>query len=96
MESVKSCIYANQVDPKFWTEAIDNIVYTLNRTCSQLLPGITPYEAYYGDTPSVAYMRPFGCLCFIHVLDETQKKLDPKSRPEIFFGYADGSKGYRV
>jgi hypothetical protein len=36
MEAIRSCIFHNQVDPKLWAEAVDNIVYALNRTCFKI------------------------------------------------------------
>jgi hypothetical protein len=33
MEVVRSCIYSNNVDLKFWAKAMEIVVYTLNMTC---------------------------------------------------------------
>lgn len=96
MEAVKSCIHFAQVEDAFWAEAVDTIVYTLNRTCSRLLIHTTPFEAYTGLKPSVAHMRPFGCHVFIHIPKKIRKKLDPTSRAGFFLGYSDATKGYRV
>jgi hypothetical protein len=96
MEAVRSCIFHSKVDSRFWAEAVDNVVYTLNRTCSRLLLDTTPFEAYTRHKPSVAHMRPFGCKVFTHIPKELRKKLSPKSREGIFLGYADTTKGYRI
>lgn len=96
MEGVRSCLHHSRLSFKFWAEAVSYIVYTLNRTSTRLLDDFTPYEAWTDQIPSVSHMRPFGCLCYIHVPDALRKKLDPKSRRGLFMGYADNSKAYRV
>jgi hypothetical protein len=96
MEAICSCIFHNQVDPKFWAEAMDNIVYSLNRTCSRNQHDIAPFEAYTGHKPSLSHMKLFGCPVFIHIPKDQRKKLSPKAKVRIFFGYADNTKGYRI
>lgn len=34
VEAIRSSIYHSHLDLALWAEAVDNIVYTLNRTCS--------------------------------------------------------------
>ena len=53
------------------------------------------YEAWYGRAPAVAHLRVFDCLCFVKELNQV-RKLDDRSRPGMFLGYADGAKAYRV
>jgi len=53
------------------------------------------YEAWYGRAPAVAHLCVFDCLCFIKELNQV-RKLDDRSRPGMFFGYADGAKAYHV
>jgi hypothetical protein len=77
-------------------KAIDNVVYTLNKTCFRILSDITPFEAYIGYKPSLFHMRPFGCSVFTHVPKDLHKKLSLKSKPGIFLGYEDNTKDYRI
>jgi len=70
-------------------------VHLLNRSPTLSLQGKTPYEAWYGRAPAVAHLRVFGCLCFAKELNQVCK-LDDRSRPGVFLGYADGAKAYRV
>jgi hypothetical protein len=53
------------------------------------------YEAWYGRAPAVAHLRVFDCLCFVKELNQV-RKLDDRSRPGMFLGYADGAKAYRI
>jgi len=43
----------------------------------------------------VAHLRVFGCLCFAKELNQV-RKLDDRSRPGVFLGYAEGAKAYCV
>jgi hypothetical protein len=43
----------------------------------------------------VAHLRTFGYLTFTKDLTQL-KKLDDRSHPRVFIGYADGTKAYRV
>jgi hypothetical protein len=45
--------------------------------------------------PQVKHLRTFGCVAYIKDLSHL-KKLDDRSCPGIFIGYADGAKAYRV
>jgi hypothetical protein len=39
--------------------------------------------------------RVFGCQAYVHILNEEQSKLDPKSRQCVFLRYGKGVKGYK-
>ena len=43
----------------------------------------------------VSYLHIFGCLAFIKELNHIGK-LDDRSSPGVFIGYAEGAKAYRV
>jgi hypothetical protein len=79
----------------FWGEAVVTGVYILNRSSTKTLNGRTSYEAWHGRKPLVFHLRIFGCLPFGKELDHIGK-LDDKSTPGVFIGYANGSKDYRI
>ena len=37
----------------------------------------------------------FGCIAYVHVLDEVRSKLDPKAEKCVLVGYSEEQKGYR-
>jgi hypothetical protein len=37
----------------------------------------------------------FGCIAYVHVLDEKRSKLDQKAKKCIFIGYSLKQKGYK-
>ncbi|WVZ87756.1 hypothetical protein U9M48_034345 [Paspalum notatum var. saurae] len=79
----------------FWGEAVATAVYILNRSPTKALNGKTPYEAWHGRKPAVSHLRVFGCLAFVKELGHIGK-LDDRSTPGVFIGYAEGSKAYRI
>jgi hypothetical protein len=79
----------------FWGEAVVTTVYILNRSLTKALNGRTPYEAWNGRKPVVSQLRVFGCLAFSKEVGHIDK-LDDRSTPEVFIGYAKGSKAYRI
>jgi hypothetical protein len=79
----------------FWGEVVVTAVYILNRSPTKALNGMTPYEAWHGRKPTVSHLRVFGCLAFIKELGHIGK-LDDRSTPGVFIGYAEGSKAYHI
>ena len=77
---------------RFWGEAVVTAVHLLNRAPTKALQGMTPYEAWHGKVPQVKHLRTFGCVAYTKDLSHL-KKLDDRSCPGIFIGYADGEIG---
>lgn len=67
----------------YWAEAIQTVVYILNRIHTRSLYNINPYESWLGKNPSVKHFKVFGCLAYVHVNDENRKNIDGKS--EVYF-----------
>nr|GEU50301.1 ribonuclease H-like domain-containing protein [Tanacetum cinerariifolium] len=56
----------------------------------------TPYELFPGRTPSLSFMRPFGCpVTILNTLDHLGK-FDGKANEEFFIGYSVNSNAFRV
>jgi hypothetical protein len=79
----------------FWGEAVVTAVYILNRSPTKALNSRTSYEACHRRKPAVSHLRVFGCLAFAKELGHIGK-LDDRSTPGVFIGYAEGSKAYRI
>jgi transposase InsO family protein len=79
----------------FWGEAVVTAVYILNRSLTKALNGRTPYEAWHGRKPAISHLRVFGCLAFAKEVGHIGR-LDDRSTPGVFIGYAEGSKAYRI
>jgi hypothetical protein len=79
----------------YWGEAVMTDVHLLNRSPTSALDGKMSYEAWHGRKPAVSYLRVFGCLSFVKELNNIGK-LDDRSTPAVFIGYAEGAKAYSV
>jgi hypothetical protein len=67
----------------------------LNRDHLRINSDKTPYELWFGRTPSVKYFKVFESKCYIKRLDESLGKFDARSNEGIFLGYASNKKAYR-
>jgi len=63
----------------FWAEAVTTIVYIMNRTPTIVVHGMTLEETFTCKKPNVSHLVVFGCIAYVHVLDEKRSKLDPKA-----------------
>ncbi|OIT30751.1 retrovirus-related pol polyprotein from transposon tnt 1-94 [Nicotiana attenuata] len=73
---------------KYATYVINRMPLSPNKTKS-------PYELMFGEKPSVKHLRVFGSICYVHIPDYHQSKLDAKARKCIFVGYNKRKKGWR-
>jgi hypothetical protein len=79
----------------FWGETVVTAIYILNHSPTKALNGRTSYEAWHGRKPTVSHIWVFGCLAFGKELGHIGK-LDDRSTPGVFIGYANGSKAYHI
>ena len=71
--------------PKFyWAEAIRTVVYIQNRIRDK----VSAHELYFGRKLKLRHLRIFGSIAYVHVPDEKQTKLDPKSEKCILVNYS--------
>jgi hypothetical protein len=70
-------------------------VYILNCSPTKALNDRMPYKAWHGRKPAVSHLRVFNYLAFGMELGHIGK-LDDRSTPVVFIGYAEGSKAYRI
>jgi len=89
-------LFEKDLPKKFWAEAVNTAVFLLNRLSRRVLQNKTPYEAWHGYKPSLQNLKIFGCLCFTYVPRVRRDKLDKKVEADIFVGYNNVTKGYRV
>jgi hypothetical protein len=81
---------------RYWGEAVSTAVFLLNRAPTKSLNGKTPYEAWTGKKPYVSFLHTFGCLAYAKIVKPGVSKLEDRSRPLVFIGYASGTKAYRL
>ena len=86
-------LFENDVPKTFWREVVNIVVNTLNRVQIRKDMDKTPYELWFGHSPSIKYFRIFGRKCYIKK-DDDIGKFDPKSNEGMFLGYSLKSKAY--
>ncbi|MCO5567720.1 hypothetical protein L7F22_021414 [Adiantum nelumboides] len=79
----------------FWVETVNTSVYIMNRTPIVAVLGVTPEEKHSGRKLDLSHLKVFGCIAYVHILDELHTKLDPKAKKCIFVDYLVEQKGYK-
>jgi hypothetical protein len=95
IEIARAMLNEKNLPNYFWVKAVVTIVYIMNRTPTMAIRGMTPEEKFTGKKPNLSHFIVFGCIAYVHVLDEKRSKLDPKVDKCIFIGYSLEQKGYR-
>nr|GEU94457.1 ribonuclease H-like domain-containing protein [Tanacetum cinerariifolium] len=86
----------NLVDHKVKAEAINTVCYVQNRVLVVKPHNKTPYELFHGTTPTLSFMRQFGCPVTILNTKDPLRKFDGKADECFFVGYSWNSKAFRV
>ena len=75
----------------YWAEAVECLVYLMNRTTIATVHNKTPEEVYIDIVPDLSHLKVFGCEAVCHVLKHPRDKLEPKSKKCVFLGYGNPS-----
>ena len=51
----------------------------MNRNPTAAIQDVTLEDKHTGKKQDVSHLKVFGCISYIHVLDELRTKLDPKT-----------------
>nr|GEW38380.1 retrovirus-related Pol polyprotein from transposon TNT 1-94 [Tanacetum cinerariifolium] len=80
----------------FWAEAVNIGCYVQNRVLVVKPHNTIPYELFHGRTPTLSFMRLFGCPVTILNTKNHLGKFDGKADEGFFVGYSLNSKAFRV
>jgi len=58
----------------YWVKAGTTVVYIMNRTPTMAVHGMTLKEKFTSKKPYVSHLRMFGCIAYVHVLDDKKSK----------------------
>ncbi|GJY94132.1 putative ribonuclease H-like domain-containing protein [Tanacetum coccineum] len=96
IEAARTMLADSKLPTTFWAEAVNTACYVQNRVLVVKPHNKTPYELFRGRTPSLSFMKPFGChVTILNSLDHLGK-FDGKSDDGFFVGYSLNSKAFRV
>ncbi|GJX80725.1 putative ribonuclease H-like domain-containing protein [Tanacetum coccineum] len=96
IEAARTMLANSLLPIPFWAEVVNTACYVLNRVLVTKPQNKTPYELLIGNSPSISFMKPFGCpLTILNTLDSLGK-FDGKSDEGYLLGYFTTSKAFRV
>nr|GEU99943.1 hypothetical protein [Tanacetum cinerariifolium] len=96
IEAAKTMLANSLLPIPFWAKAVNTACYVQNRVLVTKPHNKTPYELLIGRTPSIGFMRPFGCpVTILNTLDPLGK-FDGKADEGFLVGYSVSSKAFRV
>ncbi|GKD89023.1 retrovirus-related pol polyprotein from transposon TNT 1-94 [Tanacetum coccineum] len=96
IEATRTMLADFNLPTTFWAEAINTACYVQNRVLVVKPHNKTPYKLFHGRTPTLSFMRPFGChVTILNTIDHLDK-FDGKADEGFFVGYSLNSKAFRV
>nr|GEZ18943.1 putative ribonuclease H-like domain-containing protein [Tanacetum cinerariifolium] len=96
IEAARTMLVDSLLPIPFWPEAVHTAAYVQNKVLVTKPHNKTPYELLHGRTPSIGFMRPFGCpVTILNTLDPLGK-FEGKVHEEFLVGYSVNSKAFRV
>lgn len=90
MEKARCMILHSKLKKPFWSKAILNAIYVINRSPTTALTNKVPAELWFGKRPCVRKIKVFGCLAYLHIPKELKPgKLNSHSKKCIMIGYTN-------
>nr|GEU78113.1 reverse transcriptase domain-containing protein [Tanacetum cinerariifolium] len=96
IEAARTMLAVSKFPTTFWAEAVNTACYVQNKVLVVKPYNKTPYERFHGRTPTLSFMRPFGCLVTILNTIDHLGKFDGKADEGFFIGHSLNSKAFRV
>ncbi len=64
---MRATLHASSLPHSYWSEALFHAVESTNRVPTRALEGsVSPYEKWYGHSPSIRHLRAFGSPCYVY------------------------------
>ncbi|GKE21689.1 retrovirus-related pol polyprotein from transposon TNT 1-94, partial [Tanacetum coccineum] len=96
IEAAKTMLADSKLPTTFWAEAVNTACYVQNKVLVVKPHNKTPYELFHGRTPTLSFMRSFGCpVTILNTIDHLGK-FDSKADEGFFIGYSLNSKAFKV
>ncbi|GKF74400.1 ribonuclease H-like domain-containing protein [Tanacetum coccineum] len=96
IEAARTVLADSKLPTTFWAKAVNTACYVQNRVLVVKPHNKTPYELFHRRTPTLSFMRPFGCpVTILNTLDHLGK-FNGKANKGSFVRYTLNSKAFRV
>ncbi|GJX20889.1 putative ribonuclease H-like domain-containing protein [Tanacetum coccineum] len=96
IEATRTMLVDSKLPTTFWAEAVNTACYVQNRVLVVKPHNKTPYELFHGRTPTLSFMRQFGCPVTILNTIYHLGKFNSKADECFFVGYSLNSKAFRI
>ncbi|GKC28188.1 putative ribonuclease H-like domain-containing protein [Tanacetum coccineum] len=96
IETARTMLADFKLSTTFWSEPINTVCYVQNRVLVVKPHNKTPYKLFNGITPTLSFMRPFGCLVTILNTIDHLGRFDGKADEGFFVGYSVNSIAFIV
>nr|GFB13828.1 copia protein [Tanacetum cinerariifolium] len=73
IEAARTMLADAKLPVTFWAEAVNTACYVQNRVLVNKSQNKTPYKLFNGRTPTIVFLKPFGCHVMINTLDNLGK-----------------------
>nr|GEV90770.1 hypothetical protein [Tanacetum cinerariifolium] len=96
IEAARTMLADSLLPISFWAEAVNTACYVQNKVLVTKPQHKNPYELLHGRTPSIGFMRHFGCpVTILNTLDSLGK-FNGKVDEGLLVGYFVSSQSFRV
>nr|GEW61439.1 retrovirus-related Pol polyprotein from transposon TNT 1-94 [Tanacetum cinerariifolium] len=96
IEAASTMLADSKLPTTFWAEAVNTACYVQNRVLVVKAHNKTLYKVFHGRTPTLSFMRPFGChVTILNTIDHLGK-FDGKADEGFFIGYSLNNKAFRA
>nr|GFC17600.1 retrovirus-related Pol polyprotein from transposon TNT 1-94 [Tanacetum cinerariifolium] len=96
IEAARTMLADSLLPILFWAEAVNTACYVQNKVLVTKPHNKTPYELLHGQTSSIGFMRPFGCLVTILNTLDPLGKFKGNVDEGFLVGYSVNSKAFKV
>nr|GEX49572.1 uncharacterized mitochondrial protein AtMg00810-like [Tanacetum cinerariifolium] len=96
IEAARTMLADAKLPVTFWAEAVNTACYVQNRVLVNKSQNKTPYELFNGRTPSIGFLKPFGCHVMILNTLDNLGKFEAKGDEGNFIRYLMSSKAFMV
>jgi len=96
LNKTHSLLFQSNIPKAYWSYAVSQVVYLINRLLSTVLKGKTLHDLLYNIPPTYLDLKTFGCLCFASTLKGNRNKFSARAKKGVFLRYKSGVKGYIV
>eukprot|EP00639_Heterosigma_akashiwo_P034290 CAMPEP_0194722860 /NCGR_PEP_ID=MMETSP0296-20130528/13956_1 /TAXON_ID=39354 /ORGANISM="Heterosigma akashiwo, Strain CCMP2393" /LENGTH=216 /DNA_ID=CAMNT_0039626049 /DNA_START=1 /DNA_END=648 /DNA_ORIENTATION=- len=95
---MRATLHASSLPHSYWSEALLHAVESTNRVPTRALEGsMSPYEKWYGHSPSIRHLRTFGSPCYVYQPRQLRPgKLSHKGLKHQFLSYGSSTGVYRL